>query len=32
MTAKLENDILNVYTDKNILIGGIITKSNFKKA
>ena len=32
MTAKLENDILNVYTDKNVLIGGIITKSNFKKA
>ena len=30
MIAKLENDILNVYNEKNILIGGIKTQSNFK--
>ena len=30
MIAKLENDILNVYNEENILIGGIKTKSNFK--
>jgi hypothetical protein len=28
----LENDILNVYNEKNILIGGIKTQSNFKNA
>jgi hypothetical protein len=32
MTAKLENDIINVYNEKNILIGGIKTQSNFKNA
>ena len=32
MIAKLENDILNVYNEKNILIGGIKTQSNFKNA
>ena len=30
MIAKLENDILNVYNEENILIGGIKTQSNFK--
>jgi hypothetical protein len=30
MIAKLENDVLNVYNDENILIGGIKTLSNFK--
>jgi len=30
MIAKLENDILKVYNEKNILIGGIKTQSNFK--
>jgi hypothetical protein len=30
MIAKLENDILNVYNEENILIGGIETQSNFK--
>jgi len=30
MIAKLENDILNVYNEKNFLIGGIKTQSNFK--
>ena len=30
MIAKLENDILNVYNEKNILIGGIKIRSNFK--
>ena len=32
MTAKLENDILNVYNQENILIGGIKTQSDFKNA
>jgi hypothetical protein len=32
MIAKLENDIINVYNEKNILIGGIKTQSNFKNA
>ena len=32
MIAKLENDIINVYTEKKILIGGINTQSNFKNA
>jgi hypothetical protein len=32
MIAKLENDIINVYTEKNILIGGIKSQSNFKNA
>ena len=31
MIAKLENDILNVYNEENILIGGIKTQWNFKK-
>lgn len=30
MIAKLENDILNVYNNKNQLIGGLKTESNFK--
>ena len=30
MIAKLENDILNVYDEENILIGGIKTQPNFK--
>ena len=30
MIAKLENDILKVYNEENILIGGIKTQSNFK--
>jgi hypothetical protein len=32
MIAKLENEILNVYNEKNILIGGIKAQSNFKNA
>jgi hypothetical protein len=32
MIAKLENEILNVYHEKNILIGGIKAQSNFKNA
>ena len=32
MTAKLENNIINVYNEKNILIGAIKTQSNFKNA
>jgi hypothetical protein len=32
MIAKLENDILNVYNEKNILIGGIKTQSNFQNS
>jgi hypothetical protein len=32
MIAKLENDIINVYDEKNILIGGIKTQSNFKNS
>ena len=32
MIAKLENDIINVYNKKNILIGGIKSQSNFKNA
>ena len=32
MIARLENDIINVYNGKNILIGGIKTQSNFKNA
>jgi hypothetical protein len=30
MTARLENDIVNVYNEENILIGGIKTQSDFK--
>lgn len=30
MLARLENDIINVYNEKNVLIGGIKTQSNFK--
>ena len=30
MIAKLENDILNVYNEENIIIGGIETQSNYK--
>jgi hypothetical protein len=30
MIAKLENDVLSVYNEENILIGGIKTQSNFK--
>jgi len=29
MIAILENDMINVYSDKNMLIGGIKTQSNF---
>jgi hypothetical protein len=32
MLAKLEKDIINVYDEKNILIGGIKTQSNYKNA
>ena len=32
MIARLENDIINVYNEKNILIGGIKSQSNFKNA
>lgn len=32
MIAKLENDIITVYNEENILIGGIKTESNFKNA
>jgi hypothetical protein len=32
MIAKLEKDIINVYNERNILIGGIKTQSNFKNA
>ena len=32
MKARLEKDIINVYNEKNILIGGIKTQSNFKNA
>jgi hypothetical protein len=32
MIAKLENDILNVYNEENVLIGGIKTQSNLKNA
>lgn len=32
MIARLENDTINVYNGKNILIGGIKTQSNFKNA
>ena len=32
MIARLENDIINVYNEKNVLIGGIKTQSNFKNA
>jgi hypothetical protein len=32
MIAKLENDIINVYNEKSILISGIKTQSNFKNA
>jgi len=32
MIARLENDIINVYNERNILIGGIKTQSNFKNA
>jgi len=32
MIARLENDSVNVYNEKNILIGGIKTQSNFEKA
>ncbi|MFD2892777.1 hypothetical protein ACFS5J_12215 [Flavobacterium chuncheonense] len=30
MTAKLENDIINVYNEKEVLIGGITIQKNFK--
>jgi len=32
MTARLENDMINVYNQKNVLIGGIKTQSHFKNA
>lgn len=32
MTARLENDMINVYNERNVLIGGIKTQSNFKNA
>jgi len=32
MIAKLENDIINVYNEKELLIGGIKTQSNLKNA
>ncbi|WP_157810940.1 hypothetical protein [Nonlabens sp. MB-3u-79] len=32
MLAKLEKDIINVYNEKDILIGGIKTQSNYKNA
>lgn len=32
MIAKLENDIINVYNEKNFLIGGIKSQSDFKNA
>jgi len=32
MIARLENDMINVYNQKNVLIGGIETQSNFKNA
>ena len=32
MLAKLEKDIINVYDENNILIGGIKTQSNYKNA
>lgn len=32
MFAKLENDIINVYDENNILVGGIKSQSNFKNA
>ncbi|WP_016991439.1 hypothetical protein [Flavobacterium sp. ACAM 123] len=30
MKAKLENDVLNVYNERNVLIGGIKIQSNFE--
>lgn len=32
MIARLENDSINVYNEKNVLIGGIKAQSNFKNA
>ena len=32
MIAKLENDIINVYNEKNLLLGGIKTQAEFKNA